>query len=343
MYVNFFLKPLICFAPEGDAGGGAGGEGGGAGTGDDTVSGGAGDDTVNGGAGADTLAGGGNDTLTGGDGGTTKWWEGDKFKDHRDMLEATGLTVDDPLDAVIKLAKMEKSAQTKLGKPADQLLTKPGKDESVTDWMKSNADIFGIPESADKYDIKKPEAWPKDAKWDEGLEGKVRELGLAKGMSNDAVNAMVGLYAENIMALDKGSADDLAKANSEMMADLQKDWGQQTEAKLTLASQAASVIAEKAGLDQTAMQNLAESLKPKIGDAGTMRIFAAIGEMMGDDQMVMGNGGTSLSTTPAEARAELSKMQSPGGEYFEATSKRDTATIARLKPQIERLTKIAAS
>lgn len=342
MYVKFFLKPLICFAPEGDAGGGAGGEGGGAGAGGDTVSGGAGDDTVNGGAGADTLTGGGNDTLTGGDGGSAKWWEGEKFKEHRDLLEAKGLTLDDKDDVIARLAKSERAAQVKLGKPADQLLTKPGKDESVTDWMKTNADIFGIPESADKYDIKKPEAWPKDAKWDEGLEGKVRELGLEKGMSNDAVNAMVGLYAENIMALDKGSADDLAKANSEMMADLQKDWGQQTEAKLTLASQAASVIAEKAGLDQTAMQNLAESLKPKIGDAGTMRIFAAIGEMMGDDQMVMGNGGTSLSTTPAEARAELSKMQSPGGEYYEATSKRDTATIDRLKPQIERLTRIAA-
>ena len=337
MYVNFFLKPMICFEGEGE---GAGGGGAGA----DTVAAGAGADTISAGAGADTIAAGaGADTVaSGADPATAKWWEGDKFKEHRDLLEAKGLTLDDKDDVIAKLAKSEKAAQLKLGKPADQLLTKPGKDETVADWMKTNGEMFGIPESADKYDIKKPDNWPKDAKWDEGLEGKVRELGHAKGMSNDAVNAMVGLYAENIMALDKGSADELARANTEMMADLQKDWGPQTEAKLALASQAASVIAEKAGLDATGMQNLAESLKPKIGDAGTMRIFAAIGEMMSDDQMVMGDGGTSLNTTPAEARAELQKLQAPGGEYFEATSKKDRATIARLKPQIDRLTKIAA-
>ena len=90
------------------------------------------------------------------------------------------------------------------------------------------------------------------------------------------------------------------------------------------------------------MENLAASLKPKIGDAGTMRVFAAIGEMMGDDQMVMGDGGVSLNTTPAEARAKLSQLQGKGGEWYEATSKKDQQAIARLKPEVERLTKIAA-
>jgi hypothetical protein len=337
MYVEFFLKPLICFAPADDAG--AGGADAGA-QGTDTVAGNAGADTMESGAGADTLAAGvGADTLAAG---SAKWWEDAKFNDHRDLLVSKGLTLDDKDEVIARLAKGEKAAQMKLGKPADQLLTKPGKDENVADWLKANGSTFGIPESPDKYDVQRPDSWPKDAPWNEALEGKVREIGLANGMSNSAVNAMVGLYAENIMALDQQAAADFEKGKGEMMSALEKDWGDQTQAKLTLASQAASVIAEKAGLDATAMENLAASLQPKIGDAGTMRVFAAIGEMMGDDQMVMGDGGVSLNTNPAEARAKLSQLQGKGGEFYEATQKRDREAIQRLKPEIDRLTKIAA-
>lgn len=337
MYVEFFLKPLICFAPADD--GGAGGEGAGA-EGTDIVAGNAGTDTMESGAGADTLeAGAGADTLAAG---SAKWWEDAKFNDHRDLLVSKGLTLDDKDEVIARLAKGEKAAQMKLGKPADQLLTKPGKDESVADWLKANGSTFGIPESADKYDVQRPESWPKDAPWNDALESKVREIAFASGMGNDAVNKMVGLYAENIMALDKQAADDFQKGSAEMMTALEKDWGEQTQAKLTLASQAASVVAEKAGLDATAMENLAAALKPKIGDAGTMRVFAAIGEMMGDDQMVMGDGGVNLNTTPAEARAKLSQLQGTGGEYYQATQKRDREAIKRLQPEIDRLTKIAA-
>lgn len=340
MYVKFFLKPLVCFAPTDEGAGSAAAAGAEGAEGADTVTGNAGADTIEGGAGADTVAtGGGADTVSTG---AAKWWEDAKFNDHRDLLVSKGLTLDDKDEVIARLAKGEKAAQMKLGKPADQLLSKPGKGESVADWLKANGSTFGIPESADKYDVQRPESWPKDAPWNDALEGKVREIGLASGMSNDAVNAMVGLYAENIMALDQQAADDFEKGSAEMMSALEKDWGEQTSAKLTLASQAASVIAEKAGLDASAMENLAASLKPKIGDAGTMRVFAAIGEMMGDDQMVMGDGGVSLNTTPAEARAKLSQLQGKGGEFYEATQKKDREAIARLKPEVERLTKIAA-
>lgn len=343
MFRPISFWPVIFRGPDDTITGGDDTTAGGAGNdtitgGNDTAAGGGGGDTITGGN--DTTAGGGNDTLTAGEG--AKWWEGASLKEHREMLESKGLTVDDPVEAIAKLAKMEKAAQVKLGKPADQLLSKPGKGENLADWMKANAEVFGIPETADKYEIKRPDTWPKDAKWNEDLEGKAREIAHSHGGSNALVNDMVGLYAESLMAMDQASAQDLEKANGEMMTALEKDWGQETQAKMTLASQAASVIAEKAGLDETAMLNLGEALKPKIGDAGTIRIFAAIGEMMGDDNLVMGDGGTSLSTTPADARAQLSAMQSPGGEYYEAVNKKDKATITRLKPQIERLTKIAS-
>ena len=54
MYVKFFLKPLVCFAPTDEGAGGAAAAGA---EGADTVTGNAGADTIEGGAGADALYG----------------------------------------------------------------------------------------------------------------------------------------------------------------------------------------------------------------------------------------------------------------------------------------------
>ncbi|WP_186008593.1 hypothetical protein, partial [Salmonella enterica] len=80
-----------------------------------------------------------------------------------------------------------------------------------------------------------------------------------------------------------------------------------------------------------------------IGDANTIRFMAAIGDMMGDDGAVgLGKGG-GLTTTPAEARAALARMRSRDGDYAKAYAKGDRAEMERLRPTIDRLTKIAAS
>lgn len=324
-----FWHGLICFAAEDGAGGGGGTAP--AGGGNDTLA--PGDDTAPGGGGNDTLAGG-----NGGDG--AKWWEGDKLKDYKDMLVANGLTVDDPLDAVARLAKMETAAQQKLGKSADQLMDRPGDGQDVAAWLRENGETFGIPDAVDKYEIERPADWPEGAKWNDDLEKQAREIAFEEGLSGKALTRMAGLYSGAVAQLEANSKTDLANANAEMMTALQKDWGEQTNAKLTLAGQAASVIAEKAGLDQVAMANIAEVLKPKIGDAGTMRLFAQIGEMMGDDAFVAPSGNPGgMSTTPAEARSELARMQAPGGEYYEAVKRKDRTEVNRLEPTIDRLTK----
>jgi len=46
--------------------------------------------------------------------------------------------------------------------------------------------------------------------------------------------------------------------------------------------------------------------------------------------------------TPAEARAELARLNAPEGEYAKAFSAQDARAMAALKPRIEQLSKIAA-
>lgn len=328
MKPEFFWMPRICFAADDPAGG--------AGAGDPPADPGAGGATA-----GDPPADPQVDTPA--DPPVSRWWEGKGLTDEqRDRVTAMGLTVDDPIQAIARLTDMELAAQRKLGKPADQLMDRPGKDQDVAEWLRTNGEMFGIPESADGYEMNRPEGWPKDAPWDEGFEAEARKIAHEEGIRGAALQRFTELYAGKVQGLMQDAEADLAAANQTMQATLQKDWGDQYGAKVARAQQAASVIAEAAGLDTGAIEALAGTLKPKVGDAGTIRMFAAIGEMLGEDKALLTGGGGALGSTPAEARAERSRLMAPGGEWFEATRNNDRAAIERLKPKMEQLAKLAA-
>lgn len=274
-----------------------------------------------------------------------RWWEDNRFSDaQRQQLTALSLTVDDPIDAVVRLADMEIAAKRKLGKPADALMDRPGKDEKIADWMRKNGDLFGIPEKAEDYKLEQPKDWPKDAEWDGELETQARAIALDEGIGGAALQRFTDLYAGRVQALMASAEQDFQAANAEMMGALQKDWGAQMQAKVAQAQQAASVVAEAAGLDDAALENLSQALASKTGDASVIRLFAAIGEMMGED-MAAGlgkGGGNALGTTPAEARAELQRQQASDGEWYKAVAANDRAAIERLKPKMDQLRKLAA-
>ncbi|WP_010140411.1 hypothetical protein [Oceanicola sp. S124] len=280
-----------------------------------------------------------------GEGGEAKWWEDKRFNDdERRNLTALGLTTEDPLEAVQRLNGMEISAKKRLGVSADQLLQKPKEGQDVADWMRQNGGVFGIPEAPEGYEVKRPDSWPEGAAWNADLETQARKIAHEEGLSGKALSRMIELYAGEVSRLDQSAGEQLAQANQQMMADLERDWGGNLPAKLTQAKQAAAVLAEKAGLSSDAMGGIAQALAPKTGDAGIIKLFAAIGDMMGEDSMDglgAGRGALELSTTPAEARQKLEQLQSPGGDYYQAVAKKDQTAIKRLRPEIERLTKLA--
>lgn len=325
----------IAFAPDDEGGTGAGGGAGDGGTG-------AGEGGAGGGGDGQRMhlsdpAGGAGE----GAGGSAKWWEGKGLTDaQRTQITALGLTVDDPVQAVAKLADMEAAAKRKLGRPADQLIDRPGEGKDVGEWLREHGEIFGVPKEAAGYEIAKPEGWPKDAKWNGDLEAKARELGHKHGLTGAALNDFVGLYAGEVGRLVGEAGDELARDRAEMEAALRRDWGDQYQARVAQAQQAVGALKEKAGLTDEDISALAQELKPKIGSARLVRLFSAVGEMMGEDALVRGDGG-GMGTTPAEARARLAEMRAPGGAYYEAVAKNEKATLKRLNAEIERLSKIA--
>jgi len=326
---------LRAMADEGGAGAGGAGAG-------DTGAG----DTGAGDTGAGDAGAGDAGTGDAGAGAADKWWEGEVFNDAtRASLVAKGWTLDDPVAALGKMSEsyvaMEKMAQAAKSDP-DTIMLRPGKDQTLAEWMQQQGDMFGVPEKPEGYEIAQPESWPEGAKWDTDLENAVRQIGVEEGIPGAAMQKLVDLHAGQI-AKTLGSAEqDLGAATAEMQANLKNEWGAKYNEKLVGAQQAASVIAEAAGLDANAMQAIAGVLKPAVGDAGTMRMFAAIADMMGDDGVLgAGLGGKTLGTTPAEARQQLAALRAPDGDYAKAVAANNKPEIARLAKDIERLSKLA--
>lgn len=272
-----------------------------------------------------------------------KWFEAEAYTpEERTWLAARGLAEDDPLAVVPKLVKGHRAAEQRLGRGLDTIMDKPGKDQPLPEWLRANAATLGLPEKEDGYAVDRPEFLSPEVKWDDALDAKARKLAFEHGVPPAAHKAYVQAFAEKMQAMDDESTAVLEQRRTTMMAELQKDFGDKTPAVITRARQAADFLAEKAGISGDALQSVSRLLGLATGDAATIRLFAAVGEAMGEDRAVaLGQGGP-LTMTPAEARAELAVLQGPTGDYAVAVGKRDLVTLDRLKPRIVQLTKIAA-
>jgi hypothetical protein len=311
------------FAPEGDATGG-----------DTTTTTAAGDTTT-----TNTAATGDTTTQTT----TAKWWEAKDITDEeRQWLSARGLAEDDPMVVIPKMIKGHRAAEQRIGKGLDAIIDKPAKGEAYADWVAKNREALGLPADEKGYEVARPENWPKDAPWDDKSESAAKAIAVKYGVPKEALQELVNLQAGTALQTyqDANAMGETAKLA--LMADLQKDYGDQMPKVLHQARLGAQFIGEKAGLSTEAIANLSDVLTEKTGDANAIRAFKVIGEMLGDDAAIgLGKGG-GLTTTPAEARAEIARLRSPEGDYAKAVKAGDRTELARLQPIIDRLTRLAA-
>lgn len=247
------------------------------------------------------------------------WHDSDRFNDdERRWLTAKGLAISDPVEAAVKLLKGHRAAEQRIGKGLDSIMDRPGKDQPYSEWAKANAAALGLPETIDGYKVEKPADWPKDLPWNDDLDAKAQALAFENGVPPAVHKAYIGMVADYMKSTAADIDRQVEAARTEMMAELQRDWGKQTDAKLTQAKQAMNHFATEAGLAPEAIESLMTTMKEKVGDAATMKLFAAIGASMGEDRIVNPGGNSSLGMTPSEANAAIQKLSAPGGELFEA-------------------------
>ncbi len=274
------------------------------------------------------------------------WHDDDRFSaEQRDWMTVKGVTtVADPVEAVTKLIGMGQAADRRFGRPLDQVIDKPGKDQPLADWRRANAEAFGLPADAAGYEITRPENVPEGMAWNDDLAGKMRDLAFARGLAPDDVRAMTEMYAGYVTEAAGALDQEMHQAETALEGELQKLWGKDTEANKTRARQAAGALAEAAGLDGDGVKAVVGLLSGgEPGQTLALRMFAALGEMMGEDRAIgLKHGTSALTMTKDEATAEFTKFMAPDGDWAKASKAGDSETIARLRPQFERLARLAA-
>ena len=254
----------------------------------------------------------------GGDAPAPKWFEGDIFtEEERTWLNARGLNIDDPIAAAAKLAKGHRFAEQKLGKGADALIDRPAKDQKFTDWAKANGDVFGLPKDEAGYKVDMPKDFPKEM-WNEGMATAAQKFAFENGVPPEIHQGYVNFLAQQQMAMAANIEQASAQATQELNNALVKEWGAGKDARMARARQTFQAIAAEAGLTEDGKTLANGALAQAMGDPAVMKLFDAIGAMMAEDRAVNIGGLSQIAMSPAQAQSQLSAMELPGGELFEA-------------------------
>lgn len=269
------------------------------------------------------------------------WWKSPTYTDaQRDLLTKKGLTKGTPDEVVPKLLDMYAGSQKLLGGDHEKLISKPEDPAKVSEWMRANAEAFGLPDDVDGYALENLDL-PEGVERDSDLEGQVKQIAFEEGVPPAALKRFAEAYATRIGGQVAQMESDLKAATARMETELKSEWGDQYGARTLQAQQAFSAISQQAGLDQDTQTAMFATLKETGGDAAVMKLFATVGGMMGEDTLERGQG-VKLGTTPAEARQQAAAMRAKDGPYGKAYAAGDRAEMQRLQPQLAQLDRIAS-
>lgn len=208
---------------------------------------------------------------------------------------------------VAGLAKSFKYTQQMVGADKSTILKLPGEASPPEEW---NAvyEKLGRPETPDKYEID-PSVWETEdggelvgVMRDENMEKEFLEKAHELGLNNRQVKELYNWQAEAMKQRsqeNRQSAEQMVQAADEV---LRKEWGRAYDEKLASAHRAVNELADDKLVD------LLE--KTGLGNHPTMvKLFAQLGEYMGEDTTRGENGSRSGTLTPKSALAEIEKLQ----------------------------------
>ena len=342
-------KQGICFAAEGSAGGGADDNGAGDDAGGDNGqaggdgAGGAGDnkggsDDAQGGAGDNK---GGDGDNNGGDGDNKPWYETREWTDPalQEQLIKAGYHKGTPEEALEKVLKNEASLTQRLGKPADQFMDKPAEDQALTDYFKSNADVFKVPEKPDGYEITMPEDMPESLPIDENFLGAFKEFAHENAYPPEVVQGAVNFYADTMKAQFIKAETTIANLEEKLNTELQAEWGADWKSNKDLATRTFQTLAAKLKLDPDQTKLIASKLNDDMGDAALLKFFNGIAKLTGEDGLVIPKDADEPALDLANAQQRKAQiMEAHTGEMAQARG--NTQKIRALQEELKGLNAI---
>lgn len=227
-----------------------------------------------------------------GEGGAANDWHAGFDDDTKSWLDTKGYSKLDSAAAIPELVKLGRSAEQKLGIPADQLLRMP-KDDNDADGFKAVMAKLGAPETPDGYGLKVDDGQP-----DEFLKtatGWFHELGIPKRQAA----GLAGKWNEYVASQQTAAAEAQKAQDESDYEALQKKWGDADyDAKIELGNR---VIRSTGLSDEDATK-----IKNAIGLEKAATWLAGIGAGMGEHRFTGGEDGVgnfgALSPDAAKAR-----------------------------------------
>ena len=190
--------------------------------------------------------------------------------------------------SVDNLAKSYVNAVKKIGGNPDHLVQLPQEGESRDNFYNK----IGRPETPEGYDFgDDPEGnlnFFKDA---------VHQIGLTQDQAANMLQLYASVEEDNSRAKEQSDAD--FAVNSQI--ELKREWGGIYDCKIDMAQRAFAQFASPEFsklMDETGLGNHPELLKA----------FSKIGEMLGDDQLIVGSGMGGQGISTAQAKEEIESL-----------------------------------
>ena len=177
------------------------------------------------------------------------------------------------------------------------VLPKEGDAASEAEFRKA----IGVPEAADKYDIKLPEGAPIDEAFLKTAKGWMHEAGLTPKQAQLIASKWNDFTAGAL----KDQASTKLKASEEGLAAVEKEWGNQTDANKAAAQRAFKAVSKAAGLEATDLDAIEET----IGTAKMLKLFSHFGGMISEARFVDGTHAGGSHFTPEAARARMAELK----------------------------------
>ena len=192
-------------------------------------------------------------------------------------------------DSVDKLAKSYVNAVKMIGGNPDNMVAIPEEGEKWDDFYNK----IGRPEKAGDYQF-----------GDENgeLDG-FREFAHDTGLTQDQADNILKLYGDIQEEQEEEHQNGLEELRTNTTMELQKEWGKNYDGKMDYAKRAFAQFATpelSQLMDESGMGNHPEML----------RVFAKVGELMGEDSLVVGTGLGSSQLSPEQAQQEIQALYS---------------------------------
>lgn len=206
---------------------------------------------------------------------------------------------DTPLKAVEAYRNLEKFH----GVPAEQIVKLPPADD-VEAWGKVY-NRLGRPETPDKYGldgVKVPEGQEIIKDFLEGFDQKAHAAGLTKAQRDMLTN----WYIETNVNSQQKDRETIAQQRAADMTELKSEWGQHFDERLELGRR----VLRQALPQGSNKETLAAMVESVLGQKEAAKLFANIGDMIGEDKFVRSENERAFGYTAEQATNDKNTLMS---------------------------------